>query len=342
MQKTEIVRWVGQFGGYSFARQLTLRVPRVLMYHRFTDLQANASGGLTARQFKDQLRYLRRHFTVISLEQLVHHHRHEIPLPARAVVLTIDDGYADFYRVALPVLEKFGMPATLYATTEFISQRIWMWPDKISFLLKVTRGQQLPVDFTTESHSIHQTFDLQTRDERSHAAATLIEFAKQLPQQTKETFIQQLAEQLDTELPVTPPKDYAAMTWDQLRELPARGVTVGAHTRHHPILSQVPETDLEDEILGSKQHLEAELDQPVDHFCYPNGTPADYTPAVINTVKQAGFMSATAAYFAADVMDDLYTIKRHGVDDDMFQFQKATSGFEYLSHRLRGIRHRVA
>ncbi len=53
-----------------------------------------------------------------------------------AVVITVDDGYLDFYEIAFPALREAGLPATLFLTTRFVDGDIWLWPDQVRYILE--------------------------------------------------------------------------------------------------------------------------------------------------------------------------------------------------------------
>jgi peptidoglycan/xylan/chitin deacetylase (PgdA/CDA1 family) len=80
------------------------------------------------------------------------------------------------------------------------------------------------------------------------------------------------------------------MSVEQLRCWQRGGMEVGAHTRSHPRLTQCDETQLHDEIHGSKATLEDHVDAPVTQFCYPFG---DADDRVAGVVREAGFLAAT-------------------------------------------------
>jgi len=83
------------------------------------------------------------------------------------------------------------------------------------------------------------------------------------------------------------------MTWDQLRELHAAGIEIGAHTVNHIDLSKASEAVQHSEIFNSKQTIEAQVGAPVVSFCYPSGK---YTATTEALVKQAGYTSATTTH----------------------------------------------
>src|SRR3990172_2821955 len=92
----------------SFARYLTRHTPKVIMYHRFGDVEIN---GKTSLEMLDtQLRQLRSNFNLFSLSKMVELKNNE-ELPAHSVAVTIDDGYRDFFDYAYPLFRKYSIPA---------------------------------------------------------------------------------------------------------------------------------------------------------------------------------------------------------------------------------------
>ena len=108
------------------------------------------------------------------------------------------------------------------------------------------------------------------------------------------------------------------MRWEEVREAAAGGIEFGAHTRSHPILSRLGgEDELHAEIAGSKRRIEEQLGSEVDHFCYPNGSLTDFTPAAVQAVHAAGFRTATTTVpgFVTAGADALL-LSRFGVASD--------------------------
>lgn len=98
---------------------MTLTVP-ILMYHSVADDPPAATRSLSVRpsQFGAHLRFLHDHgFTGLTFADLCEGVRAGTALPARPVVLTFDDGYADTHEAALPLLVEHGFPATVFVTT---------------------------------------------------------------------------------------------------------------------------------------------------------------------------------------------------------------------------------
>jgi peptidoglycan/xylan/chitin deacetylase (PgdA/CDA1 family) len=105
------------------AKQETKQIP-ILMYHSISRHATPKFKPFTVspESFADQMAYLRQHaYTAMTVTQLVKVLTQEgSVLPERPIVLTFDDGFADFFTDALPVLQQYGFAATLYVTTGFI------------------------------------------------------------------------------------------------------------------------------------------------------------------------------------------------------------------------------
>lgn len=93
------------------------------MYHKVTDVRPNRIA-VTRQSFIDQQAHLARHYNVVSLKEVHRNVRGDGELPARAVLLTFDDGYRDNLEIAHPVLERFGHSATIFVPTDFIGSTI--------------------------------------------------------------------------------------------------------------------------------------------------------------------------------------------------------------------------
>jgi GT2 family glycosyltransferase/peptidoglycan/xylan/chitin deacetylase (PgdA/CDA1 family) len=97
----------------------------ILMYHAFGSPDEQASRFvIPAQRFARQMAWLkRRHYQALSLSEfLSYQYEHRLP-PARSVVITIDDGYADVRRVAHPILKRYHFPATLFVISDRVGAR---------------------------------------------------------------------------------------------------------------------------------------------------------------------------------------------------------------------------
>ncbi len=112
-------------------KQGTKSIP-ILMYHSISQSARSADPRFKAlcvppALFAEQVDYLyHNRYTFLNVTQLIHALTGKASLPERPVVLTFDDGYADFYHHALPVLLRYHVTATLYIATSFV-ERTSLW-----------------------------------------------------------------------------------------------------------------------------------------------------------------------------------------------------------------------
>ncbi len=309
-------------GGLDLLRHRNRARFRILMYHRFR-------AGVT-EQLHRQLTTFRRHYQVLSLGEIADILDRNKPLPPKTLAITVDDGYRDFLENAFPAFESLGVPATVYLVTDFLDRRCWLWTDRVACALEQT--QRADFDLTMGARSLR--FELRDAAGRSSAARTIIEAAKILPNTERENLIDRLPTLLDVQLPSAPPPALQGLRWDEVREMARNGIEFGAHTRSHPILSRIEDNGrLRAEIEDSRRRIAEELGSPVLHFCYPNGTPADFTDAAVECVKQSGFRTATTTTPGMNTVDEpRFRLKRFGMEPE--------SPIEYALERAEGLHDR--
>lgn len=225
-------------------------------------------------------------------------------LPARAAAITFDDGYADNYRIALPILSRHQLNATFFIATGFLDGGC-MWNDVVIDAVRRTRLDVLP----TEKLNGLGLSALPVRDTREKATAIslLIDKFKYEPIEKRVERVTALASLAE----VVPPNDLM-MTSDEVRAMRHAGMVIGAHTVSHPILATMDHEKARAEIASSKRMLEDLLRQEIRVFAYPNGKPGvDFTPDTVNIVRELGFQAAvTTRWASAQSNTDLFQIPR--------------------------------
>ena len=102
----------------------------ILIYHRvLAKADPMRPGEPTVAEFESQMKWIRRYFTPLPLLEAAQKLA-EGTLPSRAVCVTFDDGYADNEELAMPVLRRHGMPATVFVSTGSMNGG-QMWNDTV-------------------------------------------------------------------------------------------------------------------------------------------------------------------------------------------------------------------
>jgi peptidoglycan/xylan/chitin deacetylase (PgdA/CDA1 family) len=320
-------------GFADLCRLLTRRHVRTFLYHRFSRQPGEDPHRLSSDLLARQLTAIVAHHTVWTPADHARALAGNPPGGHCPVVITVDDGYRDFYEVAFPVLRQARIPATLFVTTGFVDGTSWLWWDRLEALLVAAPSQRLELA-TTKGPLV---LELTTREGRTAAWHQVADRCRFLSDDAKETLLGDLARRLAVEPPESPPESHLPVTWDQIREMRRHGVLFGAHTVSHPILSRVPLERAREEIRLSRSRLETELGEPVGWFCYPQGGPADVTPAVRDLVAELGFQGGYVAFQVPALEHDPYALPRYGVGPDWYDFLWVLCGADYLVMRLRQL-----
>jgi len=236
-----------------------------------------------AKRFDQLLEWIQSWFNVIRLDEGVKRLR-AASLPERAAAITFDDGYADNFRVALPILKARGLPATFFVATGYLNGGR-MWNDTIIESVRRTKASRW--DLSGQGLS---AFELTTNVQKRIAINAIIRWAKYLPDEARLKAAGRIADQADIALP-----DDLMMTSNDILGLRAAGMQIGAHTVTHPILARLDDRKAKEEIVESKGFLEALLGERVGLFAYPNGKfGSDYTEAHVALVRKSGFDGAVS------------------------------------------------
>ncbi|MGC8119098.1 polysaccharide deacetylase family protein [Marinobacter sp. VGCF2001] len=326
---SKTIRTLGPWGGYQLARQICRTQPRILMYHRFSN--PPVKDWASPKYFEQQVRHIKENYNSFSLVGLMQYKREHGHMPRHAVVITVDDGYRDFYHYAYPILRKYQVPATLFVTTGFIDRRLWLWPDKITWLLsQVDRIPEAIKIGSFRSGAGEVNFET-----RPLYWKQWIHHALSLPDVEKHFFIDQLASGLGKTFPDSIPPEFEPVNWLELSEMQDNGIEIGGHTVTHPSLGRVTKSQAREEIFGCRDALNARLGGRCRTFCYPNGQPSDFRDFLPGLVQEAGFLGAVTAFPDAFGTREPMLMRRHVSGDDMFQFFKSVSGVELIGLRLR-------
>lgn len=268
----------------------------ILCYHRVAHLPESPRRlWVSPERFAEHLDYLVRSCHPISLADLVQGIQNG-QVPDKSVVVTFDDGYADNLWNAKPLLERYGVPATVFVTSGFVGQkRLFYWDELACLLLEATDGFPETLCVTLP-YGLKWCYPLTTWSQRLHAYHALHDRLRPLSQSERDQILEQIRHQLG-DLTEAQREKHRALRPQELLELVQGGlVEVGAHTVHHPDLPCLPETAQRQEISESKRQLEALLDRPVRFFAYPYGSGNDQTRKL---VQQAGFAAACALFEGA-------------------------------------------
>jgi peptidoglycan/xylan/chitin deacetylase (PgdA/CDA1 family) len=259
----------------------------ILIFHRVHDVSDPLfPGDVDRAQFDRVCGWVKSWCNVLPLDEAVQRLASG-SLPARAVAITFDDGYADNHRVALPVLRRHGLTATFFIATGFLDGGR-MWNDTIIEAIRRTSIGRL--DLRQFGHPALGEFALDSDAARRIAVETILPVIKYLPSSERGDLTRRIADLAKVSLP-----NDLMMTATQVIDLRRSGMQIGAHTVSHPILAVLDDDAAREEICTSRHVLEALLGERVGLFAYPNGKPGrDFSSTSVAIARQAGFDAAVS------------------------------------------------
>jgi peptidoglycan/xylan/chitin deacetylase (PgdA/CDA1 family) len=260
----------------------------ILLYHRVSEGAADSHGlAVEPGTFARQLRLLRSHYQVESLETLVGR------LPEGGyrdgtVVVTFDDGYVDNLTTAYPIAADAGIPYTVFVTLQpVIENRLFWWDELAEALLQVAAVSG-SLSLALESECV---LPVTTPADRQATYTWLHDLLRRMPAEDREQVLSKLrsAGPADRSLACVG----RPMTVAELLELAALpGVAIGAHSMTHSMLSALPAVDQAYELGESRRVLEDILGRPVLFAAYPFGKPNDVARETCLLAARAGYRAA--------------------------------------------------
>lgn len=260
----------------------------ILIYHRVTEAPDSYLPSLSLADFRLHMAVLSRHFEVLPLAEVLARQARGDDLD-RAVAITFDDGYRDNLTCAFPVLQHFGLPATIFLATGAIGTDEILWHDQVFDLF--SRTSQSEVEWDGE------LLPLGARG-RAASMQRVLEDLKRLSPQRRKQVLLELSSQLRAPLKCSDPK--LMLNWNEVRTLRREGITFGVHTVTHTVLTALDSVEARAEILHSKRRVEEELEEPATLFAYPNGTRQDFSDESIEVLREAGFAAAVTTIFGTN------------------------------------------
>lgn len=290
------------------------QLPVILMYHRIAEEPFDPWGlAVTATRFRDQLRWLSRHRTVLRLSEFVALHRSS-ELPNRAVAITMDDGYACSVDVAAPLLDEFGIPATVFLPASLIDHGRPFWWDELEAIVLTLDKTTLEVEGQPVDLGERTADDRQWRAGRPAGTERQTAFLNIHGRLVRKSpaglnrAMDEIRAQAGANPEISPLK--MPLTSDQVRQAP-RVIDFGSHTLTHPWMPSLTAAERRREILDSVEGCRRLTGKRPETFAYPFGAVDDQSRGL---VEEAGFDCAcTTEEFAVSPASGIFALPRLNV-----------------------------
>lgn len=297
----------------------------VLLYHRVLPRDAMAQTWshpaivVANDTFERQMRIVSRALRPMDARDFLERLEARRPFESGSCLVTFDDGWIDTCSEAWPVMGRYNVPALVFLPTRFVGSTARFWQERLSALV---------YDAWEEAN--------RSPDRRPQIAAVLGQYGLERvldcnPAAVRRRVLDSVSalkrERVDPEaimaeisalLPDRPdghPSLDTFMTWEDVRRMAAEGVSFGAHSHTHRLLTTLPEPELGDEVRVSRARMSEELGGEVPTFSYPNG---NWNGGVVEAVRRGGFRVAfTTDRGTVGAGADLFTVRRINIHEDM-------------------------
>jgi len=313
--KTALAATISSAHDHGLASALArgLERPLVLGYHRvvadvasveWTDMPSMLT---STKMFERHLDCVGRHFRFISLDELGMHLLSGEPFEEPVAAVTFDDGYADVYEHAYPVLQRKGIPAGIFVVTDLVGRPCWQVHDKLYHL--VSKAFAMWDDPRLELCSLMTTLGLstepivRTRDAMRTPMLAVSAILPALPIADVRRVMDGLEASVGNGFHDMP----RTLDWAEIEKMCRGGITIGSHTKSHVSLPAESAADVAEELEGSRQAIESRLGEPITHFAYPGG---QFTAPVVDAVARAGYRFAYTACQHTEAGHPALTIER--------------------------------
>ncbi len=254
----------------------------VLAYHRVDWEHAQPhldpkNLSTTPEQFDQQMRLLSNEYHPVTVDELLAAVLHDKKLPARSVLVTVDDGYLDFKTYIWPIAKRYGIRPVLFIPTVYVGTGVFWW-DKLHDSLQHTYLSQIDTPVGTLS--------LKSNQDRQATFIKLADYMKQSSFDKAFIEINNICKEL---YPDQLFSNRTTLDWDDLRELALGGVILAPHTHSHPALGNINLEQAKFEILESQRLITSEIGSSNMLFAYPYGSANAIGTTVGELLRGLGF-----------------------------------------------------
>lgn len=292
-----------------------------LMYHSVPDLLrarfVDPSSAIPAEVFDAQLSLLKSHCDVISVEDAMRWMRGEGRLPARAVVLTFDDGYLDNLEVAAPLLRWHKVPATLFLATGYVDRQERQWVDEVYCAFRFRQRHVL------ELEGLQARVELSSERQVKQAYGWVCGRMLSADTPTRRALLAEVKASLQPSRSV--PR--LTLNWELLRTMRRTypEFELGVHGHDHLDLRALPLEKALADVQMAQQRFEQELGFRARYMTYPYGR---CTPELVQRLGQVGIEAAFTTQPTLRVTQDMnpLAMPRYEVTRSLTDFRLWSEG----------------
>ncbi|MBN2569702.1 MAG: polysaccharide deacetylase family protein [Deltaproteobacteria bacterium] len=289
----------------------------ILSYHHVIPRKKIEEGNvmpgmyLSSEAFERGIGWLKKNFTLVSLEEIIEKIDSGIPWKDQLCAITFDDGWDDVYTYAFPILKKNDVPATVFLVGGLArSDRLNCFDSCFELALRC-KDERVKISGVEEIDAIIWNREITDKREKARRA---IHTLRSLPYDTFMLACNDLTRYFESHFDVASLKDkYKMLSTDNMKKMGKEKIDFGYHSKNHYMLTQVPDSILDDElIIPTEEYLSAGINlKPL--FCYPDGKYNEKIISALKKHKYGGAVSLRKGYNNCNT--DLFALRRVNIHE---------------------------
>lgn len=273
----------------------------IVMYHYVRDFSVTnypRINGLDIVSFENQLKYFKKNFNLISMEEMIYLNESNKALPENAMTLTFDDGYIDHFQYAFPILKKLKLTGAFYIPSKVIEDHLVLDVNKIHFLLASLDESFLVKEIFNFLDKMRIQNNLKSnedyfnlyKDNGYHLDTPAVRFIKKmlqvgLPLDLRTNLVDELFKTY-FDIPETEFSKLLYMSLENMHEMISEGMHIGSHAHSHVWLNSLNYDEQEIELKCSMDFLKKLKLKDNFTICYPYGA---YNNETVEISQKLGF-----------------------------------------------------
>ena len=295
----------------------------VLMFHRIhrngniqNNVDPNSGLSISEKNFDQILKNLTKKYEIIPIDKILF--RLKKKSEKHCIVLTFDDGYLDNFELALPVLEKYNVPATIFITTRFLDGDCHMWWYELWNIIKKNETIEI-----IKKNKVN-LWKCITFNQKLKCFKDLRKIIIKLNYKDQNKFLKEI-NQLKR-----PNFKNLCLNRDHILKLDQHPlITIGSHTHSHAVLSNETESFVGLEIKKSKEILEKIVGHEINYIAYPFGNLQEVNKREFEITKKLGYKLGFTTNCKKISIKDIYSLPRIAVNEN--------NTFDELDLRINGL-----
>lgn len=264
--------WTCLYRAFIYARRWKIKI---ILYHNIEripgDVLSRFDISLSPAAFEKHLKFFRKYYNVISLNELVDRLNKGMRIP-NALVITFDDGFLSFKEHAIPIIEEHNVSVTMFLTTSVIDNKKLIWRHLFAFL--ISKYGEVEIVEHINSYLVQNKIIAVGKIANGDVNYWLY---RNYHKEIVDGIINSLLIKYGIQEAELAKSLQLYLSRENIRKAPEHLITFGSHSVYHPVFSKLRNTEMEQELLDSYEFLKQNLGVDRFAFAYPFGMDTDHS-----------------------------------------------------------------